>query len=63
MRSSGEAYGAASALMVIGGHSIAGAIINGEVKRAIFEALGVAACALIFGVLGILVKSLRDRSE
>ena len=36
------------ALVVIGGHSVASALIAKQIKQAIYESLGVAAIVLIF---------------
>lgn len=49
-------YGSVSAILVIGGHSVAVALIDRQIKTAVLESLGIAACVVIFVMLYALVK-------
>lgn len=53
----------ALALLVIGGHSVATALIEKQTKTAILEALAVAACVAIFVSLHALVKRIAKSEE
>jgi len=55
-RIGGHAQETVVALLLIGGHSVATALVNHKGREAIFEALGVAGCVFIFVLLGVLMR-------
>lgn len=54
---------AAYTVLLVGGHSVAAALLAGQTKIAIYEALGVGACVLIFIVVQELLNYVQKRGE
>jgi hypothetical protein len=63
MLNKGEGYGSVFALLVIGGHSVAIALIDRQMKTAVVESFGVAACVIIFVILHALVKYVQNKGD
>lgn len=63
MLNKGGSYGSVLAILVIGGHSVAVALMERQIKSAVLESLGVAACVVIFVALYSLVKFMQQRGE
>lgn len=53
----------ALALLVVGGHSVGAALIEGHTKQAVLEALGVAAIAIIFMFVHVLINFVQKKSD
>jgi hypothetical protein len=53
----------AHTVLLVGGHSVAAALLAGQTNIAIYEALGVGACVLIFIVVQELLNYLQKRGE
>lgn len=51
----------AFSLFLVGGHSVASALIEKQTRTAIYEALGVAACVLIFIVIQMLIAYVQKK--
>lgn len=51
----------AHSVLLVGGHSVAAALLAGKTKIAIYEALGVGACVLIFLVIQELLNFVQKR--
>jgi hypothetical protein len=51
------------ALVVIGGHSVAAALIEKQIKQAIYQSLGVAAIAVVFIAVHALIDFVQRKSD
>ena len=50
-------------MLLIGGHSVAAALLAGQSANAVYEALGVGACVVIFVAVQELLNYVRKRDE
>ena len=62
MLKKGVGQDAAITLLVVGGHSVAAALIDRQIRTAIYESLGVASCIVIFIVLQALVNLVQRKN-
>jgi len=48
MLKKGGAHETAYSVLLVGGHTVAASLLSGQTELAVYEALGVGACVLIF---------------
>lgn len=58
----GGTHETAYSVLLVGGHSVAAALLEGRSKIAVYEALGVGTCVVIFIVLQGLLNFMQKRS-
>jgi hypothetical protein len=58
----GGTHETAYSVLLVGGHSVAAALLAGQSKIAIYEALGVGACVVIFIVVQELLNLVQKRN-
>ena len=63
MLKSGGTHDTTYAILLIGGHTVAAALLAGQSTAAVYDALGVGACVVIFVVLQELLRYVRKRDE
>jgi hypothetical protein len=61
MFKSGGTHETAYTVLLVGGHSVAAALLAGQTKIAVYEALGVGACVVIFIVVQELFNFVQKR--
>jgi hypothetical protein len=49
-------------VLIVGGHTVVAALLAGQIELAIYEALGVSACVVIFIVVHELLNIMQQRN-
>jgi hypothetical protein len=63
MLKNGGAHETAYSVLLVGGHSVAATLLAGQTKIAIYEALGVGTCVMIFIVVQELLNFVHKRGR
>lgn len=51
------------ALMIVGGHSVIGELIQKQAKAAFYQSLGVAGCVLVFRIVSGIIELIGGRTD
>lgn len=59
----GGTHDTAYLILLVGGHSVAAALLAGQSRTAVYEAFGVGACVVIFIIIQVLLNLVQKGGE